>query len=438
MRATLALGLLALFSPTAFSSAADDPADGFGLTPLPFKPPLTPGGPFGATVVGIVGTLSNGDVIVFDGQTITRQAEDGTLIATLGSLPALEFTGCFAIDPSETFAVIGESCFGDVFKVDLSGAGMTLLANLPFNFDAAFEDATHVIVTANTSMGFTDSDFVRVNTDTGATSFIGFVNSPSGPLVFDALGNLFYGLQSSPVDVVFWTAQQLAGGVFLDESNALTLSSGFLGAGSLAYDTAGLGLYLAENDFVTGVNRIVRVGPSAAQSPVVVEGTTPFHTIQNLEFVPSAGPALFFGYQPAEGGTLRYSTTDFSAFSDRLAVNPVRPTTALTGPGTTGPGEIDFTVAGGVAGGFFHVMLGPSAFYNPVETAYLLPGLPPLFSGLDPATTLIPVQLFPLDAAGQATISATNPGGLVGTLALQALVLDPLTQVVATSEAALL
>ena len=304
-RAPFALLVLGTVPAALPALPQDDPAEGFALDPVAVAPPTLPGGPFGATVFGAARTLSNGDVVTFDGQTILRLASDGTPLATLGVLPAIAFTGCFAIDPAETLAVVGESSTGEVYRVPLDGSGMTLLTNLTFNYDAVFEDADTVLISAAT--GVSGNDLVRVDVNTGATTCVALVPSFSGPLAVDPAGGLYYGLQTSPAQVIHWTAGQLDGGACLSELDATVVGDGFAGSTSMAVDPTHGDLYMSVNDFSTGSNRIVRVEGDASVSPVLVEGTTPFHSLSGLQFETGVDGAVFFPYQPAFGGALRYT-----------------------------------------------------------------------------------------------------------------------------------
>jgi hypothetical protein len=418
------------------SSAQDLPAAGFELAALPVAPPTLPGGPFGLTVFGVARTLGNGDVVTFDGLTVRRVKADGTPVATLGALGAIAFPGCFAIDPTETFALVGESSNGDVYRAELDGSGMTFLANLPFNYDAAFAASGIAFVSANLSMSFSDNHVVRLDPTTGATSNACHVTGPSGPLAFDALGNLYYGHLAAPYAVIVFPAAALALGVELTELDALTFAAGFAGPAALAVDQATGAVYLADNDFTTGTNRIVRVLTSAALSPEIVVGTTPFQNLGGLELVETSCGGLFAPWQPACGGTLVYSATDFFSFVSRAAATPARASGALTGPGAgPGPGTVAFEVQGAPAFGFAQLFFGPSAGYAEPELAHVLPGAPPLFTGLPLASIQLVGTLLPLDGAGALQVVTYDPG-LDGLLTVQALCFDAGGFPVGTSTAA--
>src|SRR6186713_89405 len=82
-------------------------------------------------------TLPSGDRVVFDGIDVDLVDEAGALILHLGSLPNFQFPSIVVIDPSNTFAVVGESAdVGSIYKVDLAGGGMSPLTAIDFNYDA--------------------------------------------------------------------------------------------------------------------------------------------------------------------------------------------------------------------------------------------------------------------------------------------------------------
>lgn len=447
MRVLTLLGLSALLpAATAaplFAQSGDAPVPGYALTTLPVAAPTNPDGPFG-TIFGLARTLANGDVITFDGETVARVQADGTPVATLAVLGGDYFPGAFAIDPSETFAIVGESSNHDVFKVDLAGGGASLLTTLTNNFDAVFEDADHVVISANLGGGFADNDLVRVNVQDGSTETLAQLDGPSGPVAFDAFGNLLYATQSlvgDPADVLLWTAAQVEAAVLtatpLTELDAFVLAGGFPGLADLVLDPDTGALYGAEVDWSTGTNRLIRVQIDPANSPTLLN-LAPWNAPSTLEFVPATSVAAFLGYQPGTGGTLRYGSTDFFSFTERNELRPARPALSLSGSGTVGVGRFDFNVTGAMAGGSFHVFYGPSSTWNPVESATLLPGLAPLVSGLDPATAVALPTPYGLDGNGDGTAGFVNAAGVVGAVATQALCFDLATFEFAMSEVAFL
>jgi len=421
----------ALFLALSAPSFADTPAAGFALARLPY-----PG-------ASLVATLPGGDVLAFDGLAVTRHDASGALLQTLATFPGFVFGSFLVVDPSGTYAVLGESLNQEIFKVDLGSGGLTFLAPLTFNFDAVFVDATTVVVSAAPCGFCGKTNLYRLDTTTGALVEFAEVTGPSGPVALDAAGNLYYATQSEtfpapPGSTEIWRfdANEIDGSSYLLDADATVVASGFDAGGDLVCDVATGELYLAESSFTTGSSLLWQVRSTRATSHLVAESGA-FTSIGNLEFVAGQAPALFAPYQPDFGGTLRYTSTDFSMTFTRQFVTPARTELALVGPGTSGPGPFDLEITGGPAGGVALVLYGPQSLLAPVETGFVTGVTAPLFSRLD-AFTFVYGPLLGLDGNGEASLGFVNPGTWVGTAAVQAIVVDPLLGVVGTSTLALL
>jgi len=410
--------------------ALDTPADGYELSALAYP------------TSGSVATLSNGDFVVFDGSTIDRYDASGAFQQNLVTLGGFVFSSFLIVDPSETFVVAGESSNQEIFKVDLATGTTTPLTTLTFNYDAQFESANTIVVSAAAGGFGAPNEIHRVDTDTGATTLLATVPGPSGPVCVDAVGNVFYGTVDTnfppPIgstDVLRFAAASLTGAPVLDENDAIVAGSGFNGAGDLVCDPSTGDLYLAENDFVTGSNLIFRVGPTRATSEKLVDGTT-FFTIGNLEFVGATGGAIFGPYQPDFGGTLRYTTTDFGSTNDRNRVRPARPEVALSGPGAIGSGPFSVNLTGAPAGGVAAFVFGAQGLYSPVELPYFFGGQPVL-SGIDVGTVIVG-PVVGTSGSGTASLAYFNNGTLGGSAVIQAICVDPVLGVVGSSTRAFL
>jgi hypothetical protein len=421
-------GLSLLLATRAF---ADSPAPGFTLAPLAY-----PG-------AGLVATLPGGDVLAFDGLALTRHDASGALLQTLATFPGFVFGSFLVVDPSGTFAVLGESLNQEIFKVDLTGGGLTFLATLTFNFDAVFVDADTLVVSAAPCGFCGKTNLFRLDTDTGALVEFAEVTGPSGPLALDATGNLYYALQSDTfpappgsTDIWRFDAAEIDGATYLLDADATVVATGFDAGGDLVCDPATGDLYLAESSFTTGSSLLWRVGTTRATSQLVAESLA-FTSIGNLEFHSGVAPAWFAPFQPEFGGTLRYTSTDFGSTFTRYAANPARPELALTGPGASGPGAFDVEVSGGPALGLALVLYGPQSLLAPVESGLVTGATAPLFSRLDPFS-IVYGPLLALDGSGAASVGYVNPGTWVGIAGVQAIVVDPLLGVVGTSTLALL
>ena len=421
---------------TAFFASpvlADDPAGGFSLSGLPY-----PG-------LSLTATLSDGDILTFDGTTVDRYDESGAYEATLATFNPAVWSSFLVVDPTEATALIAESTNGGVYRVDLSGAGATFLANMLNNYDATFEDAGHALVSAATCGWGCGNEVHRLDLVTGATTLVATVPGASGPVALAANGDLYYGTVSDAFppppgasSVLRWSAAQLTGAPVVTELDAAVIGTGYEAAGSLVIDPVDGRVYMAENDFASGSNRVRRVTASAATAPILVEGS-PGRWITNFEFVAGDAVALFRAYQPDTGGRLRFNTTDWFSAWERNELAPLRPSLLTSGPGTIGAGNVDLDLVAAAPLGMAFVLYGPSGLFDSNELAvYLAAQDLNLFVGLDLSTLAIhPVPMF-TDAQGEASMSFLHDGTLLGTLAMQAFVLDAGGRVAAISHAAFL
>jgi hypothetical protein len=409
------LALAVLIAPTAAQDAA---GDGFALSSLTY-----PGQSLSAT-------FSNGDVLSFDGNSIDRWSADGTHLVNYASLFVPVFASFVALDASEAYALIGENSNGSVSRLDFSSGQLAPLATLNLNFDCVQRDATNWYISAATCGFNCGNEIWSLDATSGATQLEVQVDGPSGPLAIDASGNLYYATQSGvfpalpgSTNVLFFLAWQLAGASVLTNADAFTVGAGFDAGNDLLYDAVASRLYLAENNFGTGSNRVYRVGPTAALSELVVDGA-PFRYISNLELFQHAGPSIFAPYQPADGGRMLYNTTDFFSAWERNEVRPQRPDLALSGAGASGAGLLDIAVQAGTRNGFALFAAAPTSAVAGSESTLPLPSATPLLSPFDLGQTVLLPGVSRLDAQGAVTISVPHQGDLLGLLSLQALLFD--------------
>ncbi len=431
------LGALAALAPVV--SPQDQSASGFALAPLPYP---------GATFFAASATTSGGELVVCDGWTVTLYLSDGTPQRVLTHLvdpqaPPL-FSSFVRLDPSEQFAIVGESTFGDLLLAPLSATtGPNPIVNLPFNYDAVFEDGEHVLVSAATCGFACGNEIWRVDLATGAATLVALLPGASGPLALDPAGNLYYGTVPAqfppppkPSRVVRFDAAELHGPDVLTVHDAQLIGTGFAGAARMAFDPVHGELFLMENNFATGENSIRAVLGSEADSPALLTGR-PFFSLGNLEFVPGDGRAAFLPYQPPTGGLLRYTTTDFFSTVERFELVARRPALALEGPGTSGPGPFDLTLAGGPPGGSALILFSPAALVHEPETLVRRFAVP-LFFGVDLGTLGTLPGALPLDEDGALARTFQNPGGFEGQFAVQLLLLDGDARIAGTSSVAFL
>jgi len=430
-RASLATVAVALSS----FSHAQDVRDGFERTLLPY-----PGGTsFTASV-----TLSTGEFILFDGLSVVQYSADGNFPSVLGTFPSFLFPSFLALDANEDALYVGESSNGDIFRLFTGvNSAPDFVLNLPLNYDAAvFED--ELWVSAATCGFGCGNELWRVDLPTITATLAAQLPGASGPLVLGTDGSLFYATASDVFppppgasSVVRFARSTLKGPLPLTLADALPVASGFDGAARLARDVRSAALFLVENDFFNGTNRIRLLGSGPSSSPVLYEGA-PGRTLGGVTFLTDvSGSAAFLPYQPAGGGTLVHTSTDFASVNERAAIAPRRPLASVSGPGTLGAGTFTVSLQHGVPAGFARLHYGPRTGYQALEPVYLVRGLPLSF-GLALGSQQALPGLFALDGAGSFSADFLNPGGYEGFFALQFVVLTPALTLAGTSSAAFL
>ncbi len=409
-RASAALAACSLLA--LYASAQTTVGDGFAQTGLQPSP----------IFFGSYETLPSGDRVVFDGLSFDLYDANNGFLLNLGTLPGFVFNSFIEVDPTQTFAVIGESSNGDLFKVQLDGSGFTTLANLNFNFDGVFESSNSMIVSAATCGFGCGNDVYRLDTITGATTPLANVSGPSGPVALADNGDLYYGLPDTVAPnndrVIRWTEAQMNGGVLLSQDDAATVFDGLAGISSLDVDPVFGNLFLAESVF-GGTSRILEVDPSGALVDVVVESTL---WLSNVELMQDSGDGHFHRYQPSDGVYLHHSAGDFSSIDDVATVRAQQPTTSFAQVGTVST----VSISGGEPGGAALVLFTQNAFYDPSLITSMLGGTDFQFHAAAPLNRLrrSGPLLLPLDASGAVDFHFFDPGNLAGTLAFQALITD--------------
>lgn len=434
MRSLSPRALLAGLLLASVPLAQDTPGPGYQRAELTY-----PGGtPFALTT-----STDDGRLIVFDGLTVAVFEEaSGALIDVLAEFPAFVFPSFVLVDPIDEYVYVAESTNHTIQRALLTGSGtiqpFTTLLNA---YDASFRDEDTLYVSA-ASCGFgCGNEIWRFDTTSGAGTVFARADGASGPLAFGTDGSLYYGTATAqfppppkPSQVLRFSPAQLDGPPGLTEFDATVVGGGFAGASRFVVDPQTGALFLGLNNFGTGENRIQRVLGSAEESPVVLEGR-PFLTIANLDLLSSTGPARFLPHQPAEGGALRYTTTDFGALVERHAINPRRPELTFSGAGTTGPGPFELALDSGPAHGLARIFFCPVGLTPPVESVLVRGGVP-LFLGLHLPTAERFPGLWVLDADGRLGLGLDNPGGLEGLASVQLLLFDETFHLAGTSTTA--
>ncbi|MBK7641832.1 MAG: hypothetical protein IPJ19_02070 [Planctomycetes bacterium] len=388
-----------------------------------------PVGPFDAYA-----TLHDSTRVVSDGLSVDHVGADGQLLLHLGSYPAYVFPSFVLLAPDESFALVGESSTGGIERFELDGSPQSTVGGIAFNYDALFEDAGHVLVSADTSGTF-QNQILRLDLSNGALTLVAQLSGPSGPFARRASsGELFVGLVDLTLpdhdQVLRFEASQLGSGAVLGVADAQVFASGLPNVAALRiderYDSAGLGYWRV----------LLAIAPFGAPSTIAcfaADGTrladlaTSPDSISNLELHSGPSAGCFAPWQPDAGETLSYRGTTFCfpncTNAELRHIEPRRAQASIGGPGLGNPlgGSVTLALDGCVPNASAWLLLGPQGLYSTSEATRVHPDGFLWHSGLawSPLRRLV---LLPTDALGHASFTYQNPGSLNGTHAFQALV----------------
>jgi len=397
-------------------------------------------GPFDAYA-----SLQDGTRVVFDGMSVDHVDANGLVILHLGGYAAYVYPSFVLLAPDESFALVGESSTGGIERFELNGAPQSTVGGVTYNYDALFEDADHILVSADRNGGF-HNQLVRLELATGATTLVAQLDGPSGPLARRArTGEVFIGLvnlaQPNHDRILRFDTSQLASGLVLGVGDGQVFADLLPNVASLRiderYDAQGIDfwrLYLAISPFGSP-STIACFDPSGTRLPDVA---TSQDSISNLE-LQTCGPLGAFGpWQPDAGERLRYrGTTWCYPGCDTAEVRtlvPQRPQASIHGPGLGNPagGRVRIEFDGCVPNASVVLLLGPSALYSPAEnTCAHIDGF--LWHSSLAWSPLRKLATLTTDASGHASYTFKSVGSYNGTLAFQGLIRDAGGKVVGSS-----
>ncbi len=298
-------------------------------------------------------------------------------------------------------------------------------------FDMAVARSGELLVSANPNWQTGGQNGIwLVDFQGGAHREIITLSGPSGPLLADAAGNLYYGEvpftyppPAGSVRVLHFEAARVAtaiqGGPPLTTADATTVLPGLDGAYDLAFDDRAA-LYIS--DPINGGVLRTRPGSFVLEATPLVPRPTPpsFEVPLQLQFA-DLGPATFDPFQPDTGAALYATFTDFAAIAEVRLIRPVRPVAVSSPTQVAGPGPIVFQLSGLPAN-------GPAALYFsplppvPERSLFRVNGAP-VWSGLNLAIAPV-TAAFIAGPSGAATLNLHHPGGFGGTLSIQTLGVD--------------
>jgi hypothetical protein len=363
-------------------------------------------------IVGGFEVLANGDFAVFDGTSVVELSPaDGSLVTTLFTPKSLVYGTFLTLSPDQSRLYFGESTEGNVYEIDLATLKAPVVLTTVFPYDLAFDPQGRPFLSY--ALGFSGGSFVALcDFSNGALDDVIASPDASGPLVFDAAGNLYTSTPDTSsfppppdsTEVLRFSAGDVQSGI---GAGMIGVDLGSLigttdGASSIALDEDGdvevsdpNNSNLVEFDAATSVKSVL-----ATTSPF-----TPFLYIRQVHGTRGA----FEPWQPADAGELLAVRSDFFSFNELDRVRPARPllSTNPASPIAAGPFTLD--VSGAVPNGFGLLLLAPAGVAGS-ETPLGNRSWPaPLFFGLDLSAGL---QLFPIttDFNGAAAFNAVNPG----------------------------
>jgi hypothetical protein len=232
--------------------------------------------------------LPNGNLVISDGYSVREITRAGAPVRTLytyadpdPSTPDVVETtfGSFVrYNPGNDRVYFGESTFGTVRWTPLAGGADTLVATLAWNYDMDIWNNVPYVVAGN--------KVYRVNETTGTVEAVATAGGPSGPVIFDAVGNLIYGTGdydwSTPNDqnIFMWTSAQVAGagsGNVLTTASATTIGANVNGPGGFALNGLGELLYTDSVGWPASI-KALRNGVPETFAETYVPGQYPWTT----------------------------------------------------------------------------------------------------------------------------------------------------------------
>ncbi len=343
----------------------------------------------------------------------------------LVSLPYAHATGMIAIPPGSLELFFTNFNTGDFFRHHLLTNKQVKVKGVANSFDVAVTQQGDVLVVANPKWPASGaaSGVWLMDLNQGNHREVIQLSGPSGPIVFDAMGNLLYAVQPSSfpapkgsVRLVRFSQtlvrQAITGTKPVTLSQAAVVMTGLDGALDLAFDDRQR-LYISDPQN----GGLVRTLPSSMTPDKAFLKPSKLTTL-GLQFV-ERRPATFDGFQPEDGGALYLATTDWVNVTGVWQIRASRPLLSSKPEVRIPKGDLQIRLDKAPAHAIVWLVLSASPpLAN--ETALFYEAGVPGWVGLD---LLRPHLVLggSSDAAGSYHLNLRNPGGASLQLYLQAM-----------------
>jgi hypothetical protein len=404
LRLAVSCLLVAAIAPLAVRECrAQSAAPGFSLDEIQ----VAPAGAF----VGGFEVLPNGNWALFDGSDVVELSSlDGSFVRTLFTPPVFTFGAFLTLSPDGSKLYFGESSSGRIYEIDLASLAANVVLTTVYPYDLAFDPQGRPFLSY--ALGFGMGSYVALcDFSNGTLDDVIVSSDPSGPLAFDAAGDLVTATPDAtsfppPADateVLRFAAADVALGI---GPGTISTSLGSLlgnvdGAAYLALDEAGDVLVADANS-----GKLVDLD-STTLAETVIADAGPFNAFLYVRHVRGTRGA-FEPWQPEEAGELLALRSDFFSFNDLTRVRPARPRLTTNPPSSIPKGRWELAASVAVPDGFGLLLVGDSL--APAERQLRNRTWPaPLFVGLSPTSSWSVVAL-PTDADGEWSLMLDNPG----------------------------
>ncbi len=273
----------------------------------------------------------SGRLYSFDGQKVVELSmAAGTIRQTLATLSKPVFGADLIVGPGDNSLYFCESTNGSIQQLDLKTKKLRLVAKIGGPFDLSFhpkEGDRFLYVSARPGFVGTAKVF-RIDTLLGSSDLIGEIDGYSGPIHFNARGDLYFApapkRANSTASIYRWSASQVRsaiGPAVLKASSASKVASGLPSCYDFSFDGEGT-LYVSSAAFAN--SQLLEVdaatGNKHATGLLRYQG---FTMLQSL-FVRAQKPFERFGSGGAQSSRLLVLASNFQGKDLLLQLEPSR------------------------------------------------------------------------------------------------------------------